>query len=113
MTISDLMHETQSALLGNKVRTSLTMLGIVIGIASVISMLAIGDGSSASIQQSIQSIGSNLVVISPGAQRTPGSTVNTGRGSANTLTMDDSTALAQDVTSAEAVAPDVTVRGKQ
>ena len=63
MTISDLMHETQSALLGNKVRTSLTMLGIVIGIASVISMLAIGNGSSASIQASIQSIGSNLVVI--------------------------------------------------
>jgi len=113
MTIPDLIHETQSALLGNKVRTSLTMLGIVIGIASVISMLAIGNGSSASIQASIQSIGSNLVVISPGAQRTPGSTVNAGRGSANTLTMDDATALAQEVTSAEAVAPDVTTRGKQ
>jgi len=113
MTISDLMHETQTALLGNKVRTSLTMLGIVIGIASVISMLAIGNGSSASIQASIQSIGSNLVVISPGAQRTPGSTVSAGRGSANSLTMDDSTALAQEVTSAAGVAPDVTVRGKQ
>ncbi len=113
MTIPDLMHETQSALLGNKVRTSLTMLGIVIGIASVISMLAIGNGSSASIQQSIQSIGSNLVVISPGAQRTPGSTVSAGRGTANTLTMDDSTALSQEITSAEAVAPDVTIRGKQ
>ena len=113
MTIPDLIHETKSALLGNKVRTALTMLGIVIGIASVISMLAIGDGSSASIQASIQSIGSNLVVISPGAQRTPGSTVSAGRGSANTLTMDDSTALGQEVTSAAAVAPDVTVRGKQ
>jgi len=113
MTIPDLIHETQSALLGNKVRTSLTMLGIVIGISSVISMLAIGNGSSASIQASIQSIGSNLVVISPGAQRTPGSQVNASRGSANTLTMDDATALAQEVTSAEAVAPDVTVRGKQ
>lgn len=79
MTIPDLIHETKSALLGNKVRTALTMLGIVIGIASVISMLAIGDGSSASIQASIQSIGSNLVVISPGAQRTPGSTVSAGR----------------------------------
>ncbi len=110
MTISDLMHETSSALLSNKVRTSLTMLGIVIGIASVISMLAIGTGASNSIQKSIQSIGSNLVVVSPGAQRTPGSTVSAGRGSANTLTLDDSTALAQEVISAKAVAPDVTAR---
>ncbi len=110
MTIRDLFEETTSALLSNKVRTSLTMLGIIIGIGSVIAMLAIGNGASNSIQSSIQSIGSNLVVISPGAQRTPGNAVNTGRGSANTLTIDDANAIRDEVTSAKAVAPDVTTR---
>lgn len=65
MTYKDLFEETTSALLANKVRTGLTILGIVIGIASVIGMIAIGNGTTASIQSSIQSIGSNLVVISP------------------------------------------------
>ena len=110
MTLRDIIHETSSALLGNKVRTGLTMLGIVIGIASVIAMLAIGNGTSSSIQASIQSMGSNLVAVSPGSQRTPGSPVNAGRGSANTLTIDDATAIANQVTSAKAVAPDVTTR---
>src|SRR5665213_1960916 len=93
MTTKDLFEETTSALLANKVRTGLTILGIVIGIASVIAMVAIGNGSTESIQSSIQSIGSNLIVISPGAQKTPGSTVSTGRGTANTLTMNDVTCL--------------------
>jgi len=110
MTLKDLLNETTSALLSNKVRTGLTMLGIVIGISSVIAMLAIGNGTSQSIQSSIQSIGSNLVAVSPGAQRTPGSQVNTSRGSSNTLTMDDVAAISSQVTSAKAVAPDVTTR---
>ena len=110
MTLRDIMHETSSALLGNKIRTGLTMLGIIIGIASVIAMLAIGNGTSQSIQSSIQAIGSNLVAVSPGAQRTPGSPVSAGRGSANTLTMDDVAAISAQVTSAKAVAPDVTTR---
>jgi putative ABC transport system permease protein len=110
MTLKDLLHETTSALLSNKVRTGLTMLGIIIGISSVIAMLAIGNGTSKSIQSSIQSIGSNLVAVSPGAQRTPGSQVNASRGSSNTLTMDDVSAISSQVTSAKAVAPDVTTR---
>ena len=110
MTTKDLFEETTSALLANKVRTGLTILGIVIGIASVIAMVAIGNGSTESIQSSIQSIGSNLIVISPGAQKTPGSTVSTGRGTANTLTMNDVTALENQMTSAAAIAPDVTKR---
>ncbi len=110
MTIKDLFEETTSALLGNKVRSSLTTLGIIIGIGSVIAMLAIGNGAFSSIQSSIQSIGSNLVIISPGAQRTPGSTVNVGRGSANSLTIDDANAIRDQVTSAKYVAPDVTTR---
>jgi len=110
MTVSDLVHETSSALLANKVRTGLTMLGIMIGIASVIAMLAIGNGSAASIEASIESIGSNLVEVTPGAQRTFGGAASTGRGTANSLTMDDANAIAVGVTSAAAVAPNVTTR---
>jgi len=110
MTIKDLLQETSSGLLSNKVRTGLTMLGIVIGIASVIAMLAVGNGATNTIQSSIESIGSNLVVISPGAPRTPGSQVRESRGSANTLTMSDVEAIKEGVTSAKYVAPAVSTQ---
>lgn len=110
MTIKDLFHETSSALLGNKVRSSLTMLGIVIGIASVIAMLAIGKGATNSIQSSIQSLGSNLIIVSPGAQRGPGFQVSTGRGAAQSLTLDDATAIKKSISEVSAAAPEVTSR---
>lgn len=110
MTIKDLLHETTSALLGNKVRTGLTMLGIIIGIASVIAMLAVGQGASGSIQSSIQALGSNLLLISPGAQRGPGVQVSTGRGSSQTLTQADANAISSTITTVTAVAPDVSTR---
>jgi len=109
MTIRDIYEETTSALLSNKVRTGLTMLGIIIGIASVIAMLAVGNGATSSIQEKIQSIGSNLVVVSPGSQKSF-SQVRNSRGSANTLTLADSEAIANDVTSAKAVAPSVSTQ---
>jgi putative ABC transport system permease protein len=112
MTIRDIYEETTSALLSNKVRTGLTMLGIIIGIASVIAMLAVGNGATSSIQEKIQSIGSNLVVVSPGSQKSF-SQVRNSRGSANTLTMADSEAIANDVTSAKAVAPSVSNKNKK
>lgn len=58
MNTSDLFEESYSALTTNKVRSGLTMLGIVIGIGSVIAMVAIGQGAQSSIESSIQSIGS-------------------------------------------------------
>ncbi len=110
MTINDILKETSSGLLSNKVRTGLTMLGIVIGIASVIAMLAVGNGATNSIQTRIESIGANLVVISPGAPRTTGSNVRASRGSANTLTMADVNAISNGVTSAKYVAPSVSTQ---
>lgn len=65
MKIQDILEETYSALFLNKVRTGLTMPGIVIGIASVIAMTAIGTGAQSSITDSIQSIGSNLITVTP------------------------------------------------
>jgi len=73
----------------------LTMLGIVIGIASVIAMVSIGQGAKSQIESNIESIGSNLLMIMPGAQRGAGSFVSSGRGSATTLTLDDAEALTE------------------
>lgn len=111
MTTRDLFEETVSALSGNKVRSGLTMLGIVIGIASVIAMVAIGNGAQSSIQSSIQSLGSNLVIVTPGAQRSPGGAgVSTGRGASRTLTIDDATAVASQVQNVSAVAEELSGR---
>jgi putative ABC transport system permease protein len=107
MTTTDIIHETLSALSANKVRTALTMLGIVIGISSVIILVAIGQGAQSSIQSSIQSIGSNLILIFPGAQRGPGIQVSTGRGAARTLTPADADAIKTEISGIQAVAPEI------
>ncbi len=93
MRISDLLHETYSSLSSNKARSGLTILGIVIGISSVIAMVSIGQGAQGSIQSSIQSIGSNLILVMPGAQRGAGVQISAGRGSARTLTQADADAI--------------------
>jgi len=109
MKISDILHETYSALSANKVRTGLTMLGIIIGISSVIAMTAIGQGAQNSIQSSIQSIGANLVMVLPGAQRSFGGP-NTGRGGAQSLTAEDATAIEREVANVKAVVRQVSSR---
>ncbi len=118
MKTKDIFNETYTALSANKVRSGLTMLGIVIGISSVIAMVSIGQGAQSSISASIQSIGSNLIMVYPGAQRTPGAQVSTGRGAAKTLTQADADAIRGSVSLAKAVAPElsgryqVTAKGK-
>ena len=93
MTIRDLAGETFTALSTNKVRSGLTILGIVIGIASVIALTAIGQGAQNSVQASIESIGSNLIVVMPGAARQIGFGASGGRGTARTLTLADENAI--------------------
>lgn len=109
MKTKDILQETFMALRGNKVRSGLTMLGIVIGIASVIAMTAIGAGAQSAISSSIQSIGANLILVSPGAPRGVGQQVNQGRGSAKTLTIEDANALSS-ITSVKAVTAEVSSR---
>jgi len=104
----DLFKETIWSLAGNKVRSGLTILGIVIGIASVITMVSIGQGAQSSIESNIQAIGSNLIVISPGAQR--GSAVSAGRGSAQTLTFEDANTIKGQIAEIKGVAPEVSKR---
>jgi len=109
MKLHDIVYETYSALSGNKVRSSLTVLGIVIGIASVIAMLAIGQGAQNAISERISSIGSNLIMVSSGAQKNIGSMLRMERGSAKTLTLKDADAITS-LASISAVAPEVSGR---
>jgi putative ABC transport system permease protein len=105
--IKDLLKEIFWTLSGNKARSGLTILGIVIGIASVITMVGIGQGAKNSIENSIESIGSNLIMVMPGFQR--GGAVSQGRGSSQTLTLEDADAIKQ-IQGIKAVAPEVSRR---
>ncbi len=108
--LKDLLQETFWSLSANKVRSGLTMLGIVIGIASVITMVSIGQGAQASIASSIQSIGSNLIIVRPGAQRSAG--VSGGAGSNTTLTIEDADAIKAEIQNVGAVAPEDSKRAQ-
>ena len=96
-----------SAIKANRFRAILTMLGIIIGVAAVIAMVAVGSGATASIDREIQSIGSNLLIVLSGTITTSG--VRMGSGQTVTLTEDDARALGTECPSVEAAAP--TVRG--
>lgn len=106
MYTSDLFEETINSISSNKVRSSLTVLGIIIGIGSVIAMISIGQGAQQSIQSSIQSIGSNLLIIMPGQQRQFGGGPSQGQGSAQTLTLEDANAI-RAVANVKAVEPEL------
>jgi len=105
MKITDLLEQTFLSLLANKARSGLTVLGIVIGIGSVITMVAIGQGSSSSITSSIESLGSNLIMVSPGFARGVGQQVSAGRGGATTLTLADAEAIQKEVAGVLDIAP--------
>jgi putative ABC transport system permease protein len=87
----------------NKMRSALTMLGIIIGVGAVIAMVAVGSGATQRIQQQIASIGSNVIMVLPGSITASG--IRLGSGNAVTLTSDDARAIARDCPSVEAVAP--------
>jgi len=111
MKFFDLFQETYFALSANKSRSFLTILGIVIGIGSVIAMVSIGQGASGSIQSRIESIGSNLIQVMPGAQTSQRSGgVSSGWGSSQTLTNNDTAAIINEISLAKAVAEEISSR---
>lgn len=87
-----MLAEAWSALVANRLRSILTMLGMIIGVAAVILMLAIGAGVQRYIEQQISSLGSNLLIITSGAARSGGG-FSQGLGTAPTLTLDDADAI--------------------
>jgi putative ABC transport system permease protein len=85
----------------NKVRSSLTMLGVIIGVAAVIAMVAIGSGATESVQKTVASMGQNLVTVFPGATSSGGFSM--GSGSSQTLTPNDALAIERECPSAAVV----------
>jgi putative ABC transport system permease protein len=100
------------ALARNKMRAALTMLGIIIGVSAVIAMVSIGQGAQASVQAQIQSIGTNLLFVSAGAQNAGGVRTGAGDTGTNTLTAEDLDAIRREVPSVAMVTPTVNSRSQ-
>jgi putative ABC transport system permease protein len=108
--IKNLIKIALKAIVLNKMRTLLTMLGIIIGVASVIAMLAIGEGSKKSIRDQISSMGSNMLTIRPGSDIRGG--VRMGASDVQTLRLEDYEALKENATLLSFVTPQVNGNGQ-
>jgi putative ABC transport system permease protein len=100
------------ALARNKTRAALTMLGIIIGVSAVIVMVSIGQGAQASVQAQIESMGTNLLFVSAGAQNVGGVRSGTGDSGTNTLTVEDLDAIKREVPSVSMVSPMINARAQ-
>jgi putative ABC transport system permease protein len=112
MNISEIVEEALNTLRVNKMRTVLAILGIVIGIGSVIALISLGQASQASITNQIESLGSNLLTISPGS--TQSGNVRGASGGGTTLTYDDAKAIqtSSKITTVAKVSPEVSKRSQ-
>jgi putative ABC transport system permease protein len=93
------------ALARNKGRSALTMLGIIIGVASVIAMVSLGQGAQKQVRDQISSMGANLLIVQAGSQRTGG--MRGGAGTSTTLTPDDMAAIVRDIPAVAAASPSI------
>src|SRR5512135_678033 len=112
MNLMESVRIALRSLSANKMRASLTMLGIIIGVAAVIALMGIGRGAQTAIDSQINSMGTNLLFVSPGATSQGG--VRTAQGSAQTLTYEDALALAdpQNAPAITGVAPEMSTFGQ-
>jgi len=111
--LSDLWEHCRQGfrmLASNKVRTGLSMLGILIGVAAVVAMLALGRGAQTSIEKQLSSLGSNLLVLRPGAVTVGG--VSLDAGSVTRLTLDDAANIVNQIRSVQEASPSVQGRGQ-
>jgi putative ABC transport system permease protein len=93
------------ALRRNKLRSILTALGIIIGVASVVAMVAVGNGARNKIQGEVSALGQNLLLVFAGNKRSAG--VNSGLGSAASITLEDAAAVKNEVRDIVAMSPEV------
>ena len=105
MLLLEIFRVAVESILANKLRSFLTTLGVVIGIAAVITMVALGEGAQRSIEERLQSLGANVLTVRPGQSFWGG----IGRGQAR-LTVDDAEAIAEEAESVVAVAPEIETR---
>jgi putative ABC transport system permease protein len=108
MTNRTLLKLASESILKNKMRTLLTMLGIVIGVGAVIVMVAIGQGAQSQIQAQVNSLGTNLIVVTAGAAQ--GAGVSQGAGSFNRLTVEDANKVKSEATLLAGVSPVIVTR---
>jgi putative ABC transport system permease protein len=99
-----------AALRVNKLRSALTMLGIIIGVGAVIAMTAIGAGAQARVEDQIKSLGSNLIIVLPGNFTSGG--VRMGSGSQQTLSEDDALLMPREIPEIEVAAPQLRGRAR-
>ena len=112
MNVLNLFRIAWRALLRNKLRAFLTMLGIIIGVASVITMVAIGEGSRQSIRDQLSGMGSNMINIRPSSNFTVGGGARLGASSLQTLRVEDVNAIKNDAHFITAVSPGVSSNGQ-
>ena len=112
MDLLNIIRVAFRALQRNKMRAALTMLGIIIGVSAVVAMVSIGQGAQATVQAQIDSIGTNLLFVTAGAQNVGGVRSGTGDTGTNTLTVDDLDAIKREVPSVSMVTPTVNSRGQ-
>ncbi|HSW88759.1 MAG TPA: ABC transporter permease [Candidatus Saccharimonadales bacterium] len=112
MELLEIFNESIQTLTVNKLRTGLAMLGIVIGISSVIALVSLGQASQQAVQSQIQSLGSNLLTVMPGSQSSSG--VKSAEGSTTTLTYEDAKAIetSAQITAVDAVSPELSRRAQ-
>jgi putative ABC transport system permease protein len=108
MKQTTLLKVASQSILKNKMRTLLTMLGIVIGIGSVIVMVAVGSGAQRQIEAQINSLGTNMIVVTPGAAQVGGA--SGGAGTMNRLTVEDADKLKREATTLAGVSPVIVTR---
>ncbi len=100
----DMLSTAWTSVTTHKLRSFLTILGVVIGVAAVIILMSVGKGTTAQIVSNLTSLGTNLVYVQPGGTTTS-SGVRSSFGSASTLTLEDAKAIASDVSNIDAIAP--------
>ncbi len=105
MKLAATFRIAQRALRRNKMRSVLTMLGIIIGVGAVIAMVGIGNGARAQVETQIASLGKNMILIFSGSTTSSG--VRTGWGSAGTLKIEDAEAIAREIPTVAAVSPEI------
>jgi putative ABC transport system permease protein len=101
ISLQEVVTMAVEALWSNRLRTSLTMLGVIVGIASVITVTSVGQGVQKATEKQIQALGTNVMLVLAGTARTGG--IGQGFGSASTLTWEDARAIAKQVPAAEGV----------
>jgi putative ABC transport system permease protein len=94
----------------NKMRTGLTMLGMIIGVAAVISLVAMGNGAQSAIEAQIRGAGTNMITVNAG--NFTGGGVRQGSGAASSLTVDDAAAIRSEITGVQYLAPGISTRGQ-